>query len=141
MYNSQPRDYEPVFFHSAHTTPMPSLAELNALFDVLPELPSPLPRQKPQIASESAPKPTTLPSTPILPDRTLFRRVFAWAFPSPPTQVRKPNPFAALKAGKKTVVVAVVDVGNVSFFRFSQGSFSDWPMSCESLHLNCLSQT
>jgi tRNA-splicing endonuclease subunit Sen54 len=34
----------------------------------------------------------------------------------------------ALKAGKRTVVVAAVDIGNISFFRFSEGAFHEWPM-------------
>jgi tRNA-splicing endonuclease subunit Sen54 len=34
----------------------------------------------------------------------------------------------ALKAGKKMVVVAAVDVGNISFFSFSEGAFHEWPM-------------
>jgi tRNA-splicing endonuclease subunit Sen54 len=34
----------------------------------------------------------------------------------------------ALKAGKKAVVIAVVDVGNITFFRFCQGAFAEWPM-------------
>ncbi|KAG7096430.1 hypothetical protein E1B28_003867 [Marasmius oreades] len=49
--------------------------------------------------------------------------------PSPPGQPpRGPNPFSALRAGKKTVVVAVVDAGNVGFFRFAQGEWGEWPM-------------
>jgi len=45
-----------------------------------------------------------------------------------PTLVRRPNPFMALKAGKKIVVIAVVDAGSISFFRFGQGAFTEWPM-------------
>ena len=44
------------------------------------------------------------------------------------SQQRKVNPFAVLKAGKKMVVVAVVDAGMISFFRFGQGAFEDFPM-------------
>lgn len=40
----------------------------------------------------------------------------------------KPNPFLALKTGKKTIVIAAVDAGNISFFRFGQGVFEEWPM-------------
>jgi tRNA-splicing endonuclease subunit Sen54 len=39
------------------------------------------------------------------------------------------NPFTALKAGKKMIVIAVVDSGNVGFFRFSEGAFGEWPMA------------
>ncbi len=41
----------------------------------------------------------------------------------------KPNPFMALRQGKKTVVVAAVDAGIVSFFRFGEGTFEEWPMA------------
>jgi len=33
-----------------------------------------------------------------------------------------------LKAGKKNVVVAAVDAGSISFFRFGQGAFEELPM-------------
>ncbi|KAK0476599.1 tRNA-splicing endonuclease subunit sen54 N-term-domain-containing protein [Armillaria novae-zelandiae] len=48
--------------------------------------------------------------------------------PDPGPPARRPNPFVALRAGKKTVVIAAVDSGNISFFRFMQGAFMDWPM-------------
>jgi tRNA-splicing endonuclease subunit Sen54 len=38
------------------------------------------------------------------------------------------NPFASLKMGKKIIVIAAIDSGNVSFFRFGQGGFEEWPM-------------
>lgn len=67
----------------------------------------------------------------------IFRRLFSF-FPSfraaSPPQTRptltqpKPNPFLVLKTGKKTVVIAAVDGGNISFFRFGQGAFEEWPM-------------
>ncbi|KAG9315968.1 tRNA-splicing endonuclease subunit sen54 N-term-domain-containing protein [Chiua virens] len=41
----------------------------------------------------------------------------------------KPNPFLALKTGKKTIVIAAVDAGSISFFRFGQGCFEEWPMA------------
>ncbi|KAI9568560.1 tRNA-splicing endonuclease subunit sen54 N-term-domain-containing protein [Boletus coccyginus] len=40
----------------------------------------------------------------------------------------KPNPFLALKTGKKTIVIAAVDAGSISFFKFGQGVFEEWPM-------------
>jgi tRNA-splicing endonuclease subunit Sen54 len=41
----------------------------------------------------------------------------------------KPNPFVALKTGKKAIIIAAVDMGNISFFKFGQGEFSEWPMT------------
>ncbi|KAH0831839.1 tRNA-splicing endonuclease subunit sen54 N-term-domain-containing protein [Lanmaoa asiatica] len=40
----------------------------------------------------------------------------------------KPNPFLALKTGKKTIVIAAVDTGSITFFRFGQGVFEEWPI-------------
>jgi len=34
----------------------------------------------------------------------------------------------ALRQGNKAVVIAAVDAGIVSFFRFGQGAFEEWPM-------------
>lgn len=35
----------------------------------------------------------------------------------------------SLKTGRKMVVVAAVDAGMTSFFRFGQGVFTEWPMA------------
>lgn len=123
-------------------TSMPSLQELTNLFDILPEAPLPAPRQKrPQLAIGSdlpvAPQ-AQMPSTKIGEtsgsDKSFIRRMFPWFFPLSPSTlpssvpVRSPNPFVALKTGKKIVIVAAVDSGNISFFRFGQGEFTEWPM-------------
>lgn len=109
---------------------MPSLHELTALFDVLPELPPPLPRQR--RPPPDKPINEAVPSTSPVP-QTLYRRLFSWAYPHisspPPIPQRRPNPFMALKAGKKTIVIAVVDAGSISFFRLGQGAFTEWPMA------------
>jgi len=34
-----------------------------------------------------------------------------------------------LKSGKKQVVVAAVDAGSISFYRFVQGAFEELPMA------------
>ncbi|KAF8125714.1 tRNA-splicing endonuclease subunit sen54 N-term-domain-containing protein [Boletus edulis] len=68
---------------------------------------------------------------------TFFQRLLSFlpSFHSVPSQratstftPRKPNPFLALKTGKKTIVIAAVDAGSISFFRFGQGVFEEWPM-------------
>ncbi|KIK08092.1 hypothetical protein K443DRAFT_672975 [Laccaria amethystina LaAM-08-1] len=138
-----PPDFQIVVIN-ARTTPMPTLQELTDLFDVLPELPTPLPRQRrpiPGIANPAIPSPAinenaattqTLNAANQLPP-SLFHRLLPWLFPRPAVPqplipVRRPNPFMALKAGKKMIVIAVVDSGSVGFFRFSQGAFTEWPM-------------
>jgi tRNA-splicing endonuclease subunit Sen54 len=112
---------------SARTTLMPSLYELTALFDVLPERPLPPPRQRrPPLGKPTSDVPKIAPSEPT---RTLLCRLFPWGFTPDATPARKPNPFVALKACKKNVVVAAVDAGSISFFRFGQGAFEEWPMT------------
>ena len=118
---------------------MPTLQELTDLFDVLPEVPLPPPRQRRQLPGASntttALKPVQppmqeLPSQDAQP--TLIRRLFSWIFSATPanfsSSLRKPNPFVALKTGKKIIVIAVVDASSTSFFRFGQGEFTEWPM-------------
>lgn len=129
-----PPDFQIVVIN-ARTTPMPTLQELTDLFDVLPEQPPPLPRRRRPVAAPQAspaPQPTAMPSSSHTP--SLIRRLFPWVFsPTPPVHLavpaRRPNPFMALKAGHKMIVIAVVDAGSISFFRFSQGAFTDWPMA------------
>ncbi|KAH6911511.1 tRNA-splicing endonuclease subunit sen54 N-term-domain-containing protein [Coprinopsis sp. MPI-PUGE-AT-0042] len=146
-----PPDFQMVVVN-ARTTPMPTLHELTALFDISPELPPPVPRVRynptqGKPPSTSAAQATTLSTTeaaqPATASPSLLSRLFPWFFPaSPPpppwTNIpggptvrppRPPNPFVHLKAGKKMVLIAAVDSGNISFFRFSQGEFGEWTMA------------
>jgi tRNA-splicing endonuclease subunit Sen54 len=106
-----------------------TLRELTDLFDISPEMPPPLPRQR------HPPKGGTVPPTfkpaPSHPP-TLARRILNWIrppAPDPKALPRPPHPFMAIKAGKKTVIIAVVDAGSTSFFRFGQGAFSEWAIT------------
>ncbi|KAL6303916.1 tRNA-splicing endonuclease subunit sen54 N-term-domain-containing protein [Sparassis latifolia] len=127
-----PPDFSVVVVN-ARTTPMPSLPELTALFDVLPELPPPVPRKRISYAQQKQERaaPALTSSAPPFTKSPLWHRIFSWGLkpPSTPTAPpRNPNPFLALKTGKKMVVVAAVDAGTISFFRFGQGAFNEWPM-------------
>ena len=133
-------------FISARTTPTPSLYELSALFEALPEMPLPPPRKRGIQASgkkaTNATAPTVPPllhiTTPISPPSFLQRLLSYFSLGSHATSTspstpqnppsHRPNPFLHLKAGKKSVVVAAVDSGSISFFRFGEGAFDDWPM-------------
>lgn len=116
---------------------MPTLQELTDLFDVRPAEPLPLPRkrnpaQQGAKPGTSPPQQTVSTQTESPPPPSFLQRIFPWFFPSLlPTKERPRtiNPFVALKAGKKMVVIAVVDSGNVGFFRFSEGAFDEWPMA------------
>ncbi|CAA7265470.1 unnamed protein product [Cyclocybe aegerita] len=152
-----PPDFQIVVIN-ARTTPMPTLQELTDLFDVLPEVPLPGPRQKrgpygsqaPVVSATTAqrPTPTTAAAAPeptptSSPPPSFLRKFFPWFFhssssssslplpatASAPAGARRINPFVALKTGKKVVIIAAVDTGNISFFRFGQGEFSEWPMA------------
>ena len=102
---------------------MPTLTELTTLFGVLPELPPPLPRKRQSFAQQKAAAVT--PPTASTPKTTLL---FPWAF-APREAVRNINPFLSLKTGKKMVVIAAVDAGMISFYRFGEGVFTEWPMA------------
>ncbi|KAJ7188029.1 tRNA-splicing endonuclease subunit sen54 N-term-domain-containing protein [Mycena filopes] len=121
-------DYQIVVIN-ARTTPMPSLRELTDLFDISPEMPPPMPRQRRPVKGAAPPPPRTVFVPPPRP-LSLSRRILHWFRPPPPEstspQARRPHPFMAIKAGKKTVIIAVVDAGSTSFFRFGQGAFSEW---------------
>lgn len=121
---------------------MPTLHELTNLFDVLPETPLPPPRQR-RPPTDATKTPSGHHQTPLPPitevtnqsvqKSSFLHKFFPWLFPSPQTTTvgppaRKPNPFVALKTGKKIIIIAVVDAGNTSFFRFGQGEFTEWPM-------------
>jgi tRNA-splicing endonuclease subunit Sen54 len=87
-------------------------------------------------------KPVSVPKSAHPPkrhDATSYPTLLAWLlsyFPfysaSPSTSKHLPakiNPFMALRQGNKSVVIAAVDAGTVSFFRFGQGTFEEWPMA------------
>ena len=98
---------------------MPTLQELCALYDILPELGPPAPRRPPP----------TPPAAPPPKPKTPLQRLYTWLGPPTPVPaVTRPNPFPMLKQGKKSIVIAVVDAGTVGFFRLGMGVFEEWPM-------------
>lgn len=116
---------------SARTTPMPTIHELTALFDAAADWPV---SQKPRKATPSSGNKTPAAPTKASPEVPPARRWFWWPFGRraeeteqvPPR--RPPNPFVALRAGTKSVVVAVVDAGTMTCYRFNRGAFDVWPM-------------
>ncbi|TFK65598.1 hypothetical protein BDN72DRAFT_800974 [Pluteus cervinus] len=129
---------------NARTTHLPTLYELEDLFNVVPEQTWPPPRQRNTQPQTSAPvqRPQQA-SQGQVPNVTNNASNSALSTPNqgdgggqqkqqgqgpPQHQPRKANPFVALKTGRKMVVIATVDCGNISFFRFAQGDFSEWPM-------------
>ncbi|KAI0035174.1 tRNA-splicing endonuclease subunit sen54 N-term-domain-containing protein [Vararia minispora EC-137] len=121
---------------SARTSPIPTLVEFDRLFADQPVLPPPLPRQrkpppKPE-AMRAAQAQVTTPA--IRPVTTSAWMRFLSPFLSrraevPTVPQRRVNPFMALRQGNRTIVIAAVDGGVASFFRFGQGAFEEWPMA------------
>ncbi|KAI0313847.1 tRNA-splicing endonuclease subunit sen54 N-term-domain-containing protein [Amylostereum chailletii] len=112
----------------ARTTPIPTLSELTALFDPLPILPPPLPRQRnppSHIPSESSPTPSFFAR--IL-AHLPFRQGETASVAGPVVRERRVNPFMALRQGKKMAIIAAVDASVISFFRLGEGAFEEWPM-------------
>ncbi|KAF8551274.1 hypothetical protein OG21DRAFT_1467540 [Imleria badia] len=102
--------------------------------DARPTAPKTVPQERPP------PRTTLSQPTPSWSSAlwTFFQRLLSFILSLrtvPPPQTAKPtftppkpNPFLALKTGKKTIVIAAVDAGSISFFRFGQGIFEEWPM-------------
>lgn len=124
---------------------MPTLQELTSLFEQVPDLPPPVPRKRytpPSADKKTPPAAAILPKFDSTPPQPVYLRVLSWlsvfvfwrkSISDPQGQQKnrpyKPNPFQMLKAGKKIIVVAAVDAGMISFFRFGQGGFEEWPMA------------
>ncbi|KAI0372307.1 hypothetical protein BV20DRAFT_1112182 [Pilatotrama ljubarskyi] len=135
-----PPDFSVVVVN-ARTSPMPTIAELTALFGELPELPPPVPRKRVSFAQQKlaaqSSAPTSKPPSATAPtaEVSYARRTLAWIWHLPSTTTRRetsarpPNPFPSLKMGNKMVVIAAVDAATISFFRFGQGVFTEWPMA------------
>jgi tRNA-splicing endonuclease subunit Sen54 len=135
---------------------MPTLLELTTLFDGLPITHPPTPRKRlPPPSSKSNTKNAASAMTKAAdaqaksvrfvdehnptPATASLQTLFGWIrsfFSNPllktsiPARIStRPNPFPILKQGKKIVIIAVVDAGNVGFFRLGQGAFEEWPMA------------
>ncbi|VDB87406.1 unnamed protein product [Peniophora sp. CBMAI 1063] len=112
---------------NARTTPIPTLTEFDKLLSEQPELPPPVPRYRKPPSQQPSNANTTTASKP-----SLFSRLLSWLpgrHTTPTDTPRRVNPFMSLRQGKRIVVVAAVDAGVASFFRFGQGTFEEWPMA------------
>ncbi|KAE9399107.1 hypothetical protein BT96DRAFT_957369 [Gymnopus androsaceus JB14] len=127
-----PPDYQMVVVN-ARTTPMPSLRELTAIYDTAPELPPPQPRPAVATQEPTASTSTSTPASESSSSTNFLSRFIPWLSSkpaSPPQKTereRKPNPFAVLRQGKKTAIIATVDAGTINIFRFAQGAFEEGP--------------
>lgn len=124
-----------MYMDSARTTRLPNLYELANLFDQLPDALPQAPRRKginltheKKNISSPPPAPPATSWLGWLLHFTRKRLLFSTQTSSGATTLPRQNPFASLKMGKKIIVIAAVDSGNISFFRFGQGGFEEWPM-------------
>lgn len=125
-----------IYMDSARTTRLPSLHELTNLFGQLPDATPQAPRRKGPNSTQEKKNDSSSPSSkpPVISwPNWLLHFIQKRLFPSLQAKfgaAAKPrqNPFASLKMGKKIIVIAAVDSGNISFFRFGQGGFEEWPM-------------
>lgn len=114
---------------------MPTLAELTHTYEGLPVIPPPLPRKRHPPSEKAVPVPKPSPKGHDTTPRPSFvARLLSYfsLYSSLPTLGPAPvkiNPFTALRQGNKSVIIAVVDAGTVSFFKFGQGAFEEWPMA------------
>jgi tRNA-splicing endonuclease subunit Sen54 len=124
--------------YSARMTSLPTLFDLDRLYEQLPVSPPPTRRLR---------KPPT--ATPDTEKTDLNHRVSNGAFQylygllsksvlrlpflsssktSHSSKQSYNNPFMLLRQGNKIIVIAAVDAGLISFYQFGQGTFEDWPM-------------
>jgi tRNA-splicing endonuclease subunit Sen54 len=115
---------------------MPTLAEFTHMYEGLPVIPPPVPRKRnpPSEKPVLAPNSTSTNGRDTISRPSFLIRLLSYflLYSSPPTSGQTPvktNPFMALRQGNKSVVIAVVDASTVSFFRFGQGAFEEWPMA------------
>jgi tRNA-splicing endonuclease subunit Sen54 len=106
------------------------------MYEDLPVIPPPLPRKRNPLSEKAVPvpNPSPLKGHDTTPRPSFMARLLSYvsSYSSPPTPGPAPvkiNPFAALRQGNKSVIIAVVDAGVVSFFKFGQGAFEEWPMA------------
>lgn len=106
------------------------------MYEGLPVIPPPLPRKRNPPSEKAVPVPGPSPSKghytasrPSFVARLLSYFSLNSSPPMPGPAPAKINPFAALRQGNKSVIIAVVDAGAVSFFKFGQGAFEEWPMA------------
>ncbi|KAH9936406.1 uncharacterized protein B0H18DRAFT_1113801 [Fomitopsis serialis] len=92
--------------------PMPTLTELIAVFDVLPQW----------YYQNRHRRFVNLSLIRKLPVPTVFAGAFS--SPTPAETARKVNLFLSSKTAKTMVVIAAVDTGMISFFRFGEGVFT-----------------
>ena len=101
---------------SARTMPVPSIEELTALFGSLPIVPY----QNKQQTREGKPQAASV---------GILTRILTWIHRIAHSSINgKGNSVGHLKAGKRSVIFAVVDAGTMSMYRFNEGCFGEWPM-------------
>ncbi|KAJ9112250.1 hypothetical protein QFC22_006334 [Naganishia vaughanmartiniae] len=114
----------------ARSVPFPTLPQLEEIFPTLPAIPKPFIRSRAPLQRSAAPKPDA--SKPAA--RSFLQRILdvlrLKRSPSPGQKTPTPqvNTFLALKQGDRSLIIAVVDGGNVGWTRLGRGGFEDHVM-------------
>lgn len=113
---------------SARSVPFPTLPQMEEIFPVLPALPTPMVRPR----GTAPPKAGTTPAPAATPSSSFGRRFLDFfhlgARGKPAAAPPLVNTFLALKQGDRSLIVAVVDGGNVGWTRLGRGGFEEHVM-------------
>ncbi|KAI5449698.1 tRNA-splicing endonuclease subunit sen54 [Naganishia albida] len=112
----------------ARSVPFPTLPQMEEIFPVLPALPTPMVRPR----GTAPPKAGTTPAPAATPSPSFGRRFLDFfhlgARGKPAAAPPLVNTFLALKQGDRSLIVAVVDGGNVGWTRLGRGGFEEHVM-------------
>ncbi|KAJ9092551.1 hypothetical protein QFC21_006782 [Naganishia friedmannii] len=108
----------------ARSVPFPTLPQLEAIFPTLPAIPKPFIRSRAPmntaITKQDAAKPAS---------SSFLHRILSVLRLRQPQESKAPTPqvntFLALKQGDRSLIIAVVDGGNVGWTRLGRGGFED----------------
>jgi tRNA-splicing endonuclease subunit Sen54 len=106
--------------------PFPTLPQMTEVFDIVPEVPKPYLRRRAPPAGTPRPEPTPASSTTAtswVPG--WLKKVFGKNIMSKQDETPQVNTFLSLKQGDRTIIVAVVDGGNVGWTRLGRGGFEE----------------
>ena len=113
--------------------PFPTLPQMEEIFPLLPSLPTPTMRPRttgPPSAANATPATSLPPPPPPSPRGGILPWLRSLVSPAPSVPPPPPpvNTFLALKQGDRSLIVAVVDGGNVGWTRLGRGGFQEHVM-------------
>ena len=132
---------------SARSVPVPTLPQMDEVFGIVPDVPTPYLRRRVNPPTEKIPlnasqvvgskTATATPDSganlsPTKPSKSNLLSWFSRLFVRAPAEDKEESPqvntFLSLKQGDKTITLAVVDGGNVGWTRLGRGGFGEHSM-------------